>query len=170
VAVLGRDPAVLEDLVARCVRAKASIVAADERDTGARLILNYGHTLGHALERLDAFAGRSHGEAISAGMLFAARLSETQGIARPGLLARHARLLASLGLEPEGGLPDAEEVLSAMQLDKKYAGGMRFVLLEDVGRPRVVEDVPADAIRSTLADMGAHAGGRGAGRDGGGRS
>ena len=170
VAVLGRDPAVLEDLVARCVRAKASIVAADERDAGARLILNYGHTLGHALERLDAFAGRSHGEAISAGMLFAARLSETQGIARPGLLARHERLLASLGLEPEGGLPDAEEVLSAMQLDKKYAGGMRFVLLEDVGRPRVVEDVPADAIRSTLADMGAHAGGRGTGRDEGGRS
>jgi 3-dehydroquinate synthase len=154
-AVLERDPVVLEDLVARCVRAKASVVAADERDTGARLVLNYGHTLGHALERLDAFAGRSHGEAISVGMLFAARLSEAMGLAPTGLSARHARLLASLGLEPQGALPDAEDILVAMRMDKKYAGGLRFVLLEEVGRPQVVEDVPVDALRATLAAMGA---------------
>ena len=68
----------------RCVRAKAAVVAADERDTGRRLVLNYGHTLGHALERLDAFAGRTHGEAISAGMVFAARLAEALGRADAG--------------------------------------------------------------------------------------
>lgn len=158
-AIAERDPAVLEDLVARCVRAKASVVASDERDTGARLILNYGHTLGHALERIDAFEGRSHGEAISAGMLFAARLAEALELAPSTLLARHRRLLGSLGLEPEGALPDAERILAAMRMDKKYSGGVRFVLLEDVGRPRVVEDVPEDVVRVTLAGMGAGPGG-----------
>lgn len=150
--VLARDPVALEDLVARCVRAKAGIVGEDERDTGRRLILNYGHTLGHALERLDAFAGRSHGEAISVGMVFAARLAEAQGLAPGGLAARHVRLLASLGLETDGGLPPADEILSAMRMDKKYRGGVRFVLLEDVGRPVVVDSVPEERLRSMLAE------------------
>ena len=66
-------------LVARCARAKALTVAEDERDAGARLVLNYGHTLGHALERLEAFGGRSHGEAIAVGMVFAARLAQARG-------------------------------------------------------------------------------------------
>jgi 3-dehydroquinate synthase len=154
-AVLGREPIVLEDLVARCVRAKASVVAADERDEGARLMLNYGHTLGHALERLDAFAGRSHGEAISVGMVFAARFSESIGLAASGLVARTSRLLVSLGLEPEGALPSAAEILAAMRMDKKYSGGIRFVLLEDVGRPKVVEDVGEDQVRAVLKEMGA---------------
>ena len=89
--VLARDPAALEALVARCVRGKARTVAEDERDTGARLILNYGHTLGHALERLDAFAGRTHGEAIAVGMVFAARLAERRGIAPAGPDGAHDR-------------------------------------------------------------------------------
>jgi 3-dehydroquinate synthase len=156
-AVLSRDPAVLEDLVARCVRAKASVVASDERDTGLRLILNYGHTLGHALERLDAFAGRTHGEAIAVGMRFAARLSEACGSASSGLVARHVRLLVSLGLDLEGALPAADEILASMQLDKKFSGGIRFVLLEDVGRPIVVDDVPEGLVRATLLEMGAGA-------------
>ncbi len=161
--VLERRPEVLEDLVARCVRAKAGVVARDERDTGVRLVLNYGHTLGHALERLEAFRGRSHGEAIAIGMRFAARLAERLGLAPEGLQARHVRLLASLGLETGGPLPPVEEVLSAMHLDKKYAGGIRFVLLEDVGRPRVVEDVPEALVREVLVELGAPApvGGRG---------
>ena len=151
--LLRREPAALEPLVARCVRAKAVVVGADERDEAGRLVLNYGHTLGHALERLDAFAGRSHGEAIAAGMVFAARLSEATGGAPRGLVARHARLLASLGLEPETALPPADDVLAAMRMDKKYRGGVRFVLLEDVGRPFVKDDVPEDVVRTTLQAM-----------------
>jgi len=151
--VLAREPAALEALVARCVRAKASIVERDERDTGARLVLNYGHTLGHALERLDAFTGRSHGEAISIGMTFAARLGAALGRGPAELVARTARLLSSLGLEPDGALPSPEDVLHAMRLDKKYRAGFRFVLLEDVGRPVVVDDVPEDAVRSSLESM-----------------
>jgi len=153
--VLARDPAVLEDVVARCVRAKAATVATDERDAGVRLLLNYGHTLGHALERLDAFSGRTHGEAIAVGMMFAARLAEATDLARAGLVARHSRLLASLGLEPEGSLPDADAILDAMRMDKKFSAGIRFVLLEDVGRPRIVPDVPEDIVRTTLEALGA---------------
>ncbi len=154
-AVLAREADVLEDLVARCVRAKASVVAEDERDTGGRLVLNYGHTLGHALERLDAFQGRSHGEAIAIGMVFAARLAVASGLASPDLVARHVRLLTSLGLEPDVALPDVEAISRAMRMDKKYAAGPRFVLLEDVGRPRVVEDVPAELVASVLVGSGA---------------
>ncbi len=154
-AVMAREPAAVEDVVARCVSAKARVVAADERDTGQRLILNYGHTLGHALERLDAFAGRSHGEAVAAGMLFAARLAESLRWAQPGLAARTARLLKPLGLQPDGQLPAVDQILGAMRMDKKYRGGVRFVLLEDVGRPRVVEGVPVEAVRDVLVEMGA---------------
>ncbi len=153
--VLERRPGTLEPLVARCAAAKAVAVVADERDTGERLILNYGHTLGHALERAEAYGGRSHGEAVAVGMVFAARLAESTGVAPDGLAARHIRLLASLGLETGGPLPAVAEVLAAMRLDKKYHGGIRFVLLDDIGRPRVVEGVPEDQIRSVLEEMGA---------------
>jgi 3-dehydroquinate synthase len=155
--VLARDPEALEAVVARCVAAKARTVAADERDFGARLVLNYGHTLGHALERLDAFAGRTHGEAIAIGMVFAARLAEARGLAPQGLGARTVRLLTSLGLETDGALPPADDVLAAFRMDKKYRGGVRFVLLRDVGQPVVVDDVPDDEIRAALREMGATA-------------
>jgi 3-dehydroquinate synthase len=154
-AVLARDPLVMEDVVARCVRAKARVVAADERDRGARLVLNYGHTMGHALERLEEFAGRSHGEAVAVGMTFAARLAEAIGTARPGLSARHARTLSPLGLEPDGRLPASDRILEAMRMDKKYRGGIRFVLLEDVGRAVVVDEVPEDVLVTVLKEMGA---------------
>jgi 3-dehydroquinate synthase len=153
--VLRREPATLEPLVARCVAAKARAVADDERDAGARLILNYGHTLGHALERLDAFAGRTHGEAIAIGMVFAARVAEQRELCRPGLAARSARLLAGLGLETDGSLPPVADVLSAIKMDKKFHGGVRLVLLEDVGRPVLIDDVPDDEVRRVLETMGA---------------
>ena len=153
--VLARDPQALEDLVARCVRVKAAAVAADERDTGARLILNYGHTLGHALERLEGFAGRSHGEAIAIGMVFAARLAELRGLASPGLAGRTVRLLSSLGLETDGSIPPAGDIVAAFRSDKKYVGGVRFVLLRDVGDAVVVEDVPEPQVREVLKEMGA---------------
>jgi 3-dehydroquinate synthase len=110
---------------------------------------------GHALERLDAFAGRSHGEAVAVGMVFAARLAEARGMAPAGLGARTGRLLASFGLETDGSLPSLDDIVSAFRLDKKYRGGVRFVLLEDVGRPVVVDDVADDELRGVLHDMGA---------------
>ncbi len=156
-SLLRREPAAVEAVVSRCVRAKAAVVALDERDTGGRLVLNYGHTLGHALERLDAFAGRTHGEAISVGMVFAARLSESLGRAPSGLAARHVRLLASLGLETDGPLPRVDETLDAIRLDKKYRSGVRFVVLEDVGRPVIEDAVPQELLRTALEQAGSSA-------------
>lgn len=153
--ILRREPAALERLVARCVAAKARTVAGDERDRGDRLILNYGHTLGHALERLDSFAGRSHGEAIAIGMVFAARLADARGSGDAGIAGRTTRLLSSLGLETDGALPPVSDVLESIRLDKKWRGGARFVLLDDVFRPLVVDDVAEGEIRGVLEDMGA---------------
>jgi 3-dehydroquinate synthase len=153
--VLARDVAALEELVARCVRAKAATVAQDERDTGVRLVLNYGHTLGHALERLDAFAGRTHGEAIAIGMVFSARLAEHRGLAERGLASRTIRLLASLGLATAGPLPSIDDIVGSFRMDKKYRGGVRFVLLRKVDDPMIVDDVPEAEVRQVLAEMGA---------------
>lgn len=153
-AVVARDAVVMEDVIARCVAAKARIVAEDERDTNTRMVLNYGHTLGHALERLDAFQGRTHGEAIALGMVFAAALSEARGLVH-GLSARTERLLRSLGLGSAEPLPPSHEVLHCLRLDKKYRRGVRFVLLEDVGRPVVVDDVSDEEVGSVLREMGA---------------
>jgi 3-dehydroquinate synthase len=153
--ILAREPSALEAMVVRCVEAKARTVSGDERETGARLILNYGHTLGHALERLDAFEGRTHGEAVAVGMMFAARLAERRGLAEPGLAARTGRLLSSLGLDTDGALPPAADIVSSFRLDKKYHGGVRFVLLRDVGDPVVVDDVPTSQMLEVLDQMGA---------------
>jgi 3-dehydroquinate synthase len=117
------------------------VVAADERESGRRAVLNYGHTLGHALERLAGYRGLRHGEAVALGMVFAARVAEAIGLARPGLVAGHAELLRAAGL-PVGGVElDPDEVLEAMALDKKHGGGgggLRLVLLRAPGTPELV--------------------------------
>ena len=88
-------------------------------------------------------------------MVFAARLAQERGIADAGLATRTVRLLRSLGLDADGPLPPADDILGAFRLDKKYHGGVRFVLLEEVGRPVVVDDVPLQELRRLLEEMGA---------------
>jgi len=141
------DPEALAPLVEAAVRVKVAVVAADEREAAAgpaaegamsRLILNYGHTLGHALERLAGYRGLRHGEAVALGMVFAARVAEAVGLAAPGLAAGHVELLRAVGL-PVGGVQlDPEAVLAAMATDKKHHQGPRLVLLRDVGAPAIV--------------------------------
>jgi 3-dehydroquinate synthase len=155
-AVAG-DPDALAPLVEAAVRVKAAVVGADEREADRRAVLNYGHTLGHALERLAGYQGLRHGEAVALGMVFAARVAEATGLAGPGLAAGHVELLAGLGL-PVGGVDlDPDAVLDAMATDKKVLGGLRLVLLRAVGQPAVVaapdRSVLAAAIRS-LAEAG----------------
>jgi 3-dehydroquinate synthetase len=127
-----------------------------------RLLLNYGHTLGHALERLAGYRGLRHGEAVALGMVFAARVAETVGVAGPGLAAGHVELLAALGL-PVGGVDlDPDRVLAAMATDKKYRGGLRLVLLRRPGQPVVVpapdRPVMVAAIRSLAGGVPGTAG------------
>jgi len=156
------DPEALAPLVEAAVRVKAAVVGADEREAAAvegpvsRLILNYGHTLGHALERLAGYRGLRHGEAVALGMVFAARVAEAVGLAAPGLAAGHVELLRAVGL-PVGGVQlDPDAVLAAMATDKKHHQGPRLVLLRDIGAPAIVpapeRGVLVAAIRS-LAEV-----------------
>lgn len=134
-AVTGKQPAALERLVRRSVEIKATVVAADERETGRRAILNFGHTVAHAVEATVKFAVL-HGEAVAIGMAYEARLAERLGIAAAGTADRIGRLLERYKLPLE--LPEsatADDLLAAMQLDKKArAGTVRFALPEAVGR------------------------------------
>jgi 3-dehydroquinate synthetase len=157
------DPETLAPLVEAAVRVKAAVVGADEREAAAaaapkasRLILNYGHTLGHALERLAGYRGLRHGEAVALGMVFAARVAEAAGLAAPGLAGGHVELLRAVGLPVGGVRLDPDAVLAAMATDKKHHQGLRLVLLREVGSPAIVpapdRAVLVAAIRSLAED------------------
>lgn len=154
--ILGRGH-ILESLIARCAKTKAGVVASDERETGLRAILNYGHTLGHAIESLSV-TGRSrgprlhHGEAVAIGMVYAAAVSERLGLADAGLIAEHRRVLEAVGLPTTIEGLGWSEVRERMTMDKKYAGGVRFVLLEEPGRP-VLRSVPERVLRRAYEDV-----------------
>ncbi len=152
-----KDPEALQALILHSIRAKAAVVAEDEREAGPRAALNYGHTIGHGLEAAAGY-DLPHGEAISAGMLAAARLSYE--ILGTDLLKTHEDLLRAAGLPLKVPALDVEPILKAMSRDKKRRASdqdytYRFVLLEDVGRPRL--NVPvgiAEARRAIGAVLG----------------
>ncbi len=133
-AVLARDADVLERVVSRSVEIKADVVAADEREAGRRATLNFGHTVGHAIEATSKFAVL-HGEAVAIGMAYEARLAEALAIAERGTGERIRGALERYGLPLE--LPDpaaVPELLAAMQVDKKArAGTLRFALPRAIG-------------------------------------
>lgn len=138
----------LQTLVLHSVRFKARVVAEDELEGGRRAILNYGHTVGHGLEAAAGYA-LPHGEAVSAGMLAAARLARARFAV--DLLQTHEDLLGSAGLPLRVQAPDTEAVLAAMARDKKRrAGELRFVLLEGVGNPVWGVPVGEDEVRRAI--------------------
>jgi 3-dehydroquinate synthase len=147
------DPAstLLAELIAKGIAVKAAAVEADLRETGAgggigREALNYGHTLGHALERVHGF-GLRHGEAISIGMVFVAEVAHRSGRIDDGLLARHRAILGLLGL-PTTNDTDFDELLAAMRLDKKTRGTqLRFVVLDGLARPTIFAGPDEDLLR-----------------------
>jgi 3-dehydroquinate synthase len=155
--LLARDPAVLTDIVAQCVALKARVVEQDEFDKkGIRNVLNFGHTIGHALE-LSAEYALTHGEAIAIGMIAATRLAVRLGVCPRAFLDRFQPLLERAGLPisfaDQPGLFD--RILCAMQMDKKFREGKNvFVLPTAVGSWRQMEDVDwalvHDAVRSVL--------------------
>jgi 3-dehydroquinate synthase len=152
------DPVALAPLVEGAVRVKAAAVGADEHEEGGdgavgRLMLNYGHTLGHALERLAGYQGIRHGEAVALGMVFAARVAEAVGLARPGLADGHVELLAALGLPVGGVRLDPDQVLAAMATDKKHRQGLRLVLLRRPGEPAVVAAPDRQVLVAAIASL-----------------
>jgi 3-dehydroquinate synthase len=129
----------LRELVERAVRVKALVVAGDLTEQGGREILNYGHTLGHAIERVERYRWR-HGDAISVGMVFAAELAQAAGRLGAADVERHRRILTSLGLPTRYAGDRWPELLAAMQVDKKARGAtLRFVVLDAVGAPGLLE-------------------------------
>jgi 3-dehydroquinate synthase len=147
------DEPVLERVVSRSVEIKAEVVARDEYDLkGLRASLNYGHTIGHAIESVSDFRV-GHGEAVAIGMMAAARLSREMGILGRGELARLEGLLEKAGLPTRNPGLDVEGLVSAMQHDKKVSGGkVCFVLPRALGRVFISDDVNLSLVRQVLAD------------------
>ena len=130
---------VLAELVERSVRVKADVVSGDLREAGSREQLNYGHTLGHAVERVEGYR-RRHGEAVSIGLVFAAELAALAGRLSADVVVRHRDLLFALGLPTSYDRAAWPVLLDAMRIDKKSRGStLRFVVLDAVGRPGLLE-------------------------------
>ena len=152
--LLARDPETLAEAVRRSCAHKANVVEKDETEQGARALLNFGHSFGHALEAEAGFGTLLHGEAVAIGMLLAARLSSELGRAPLIDTARLAALLERLGLPvaiPDGLAPDS--LLARMRLDKKNVSGqLRLVLWRGIGRAYLAKDVDAQRVLELLGD------------------
>ncbi len=141
------------ELVERAVRIKAEVVTGDMREAGRREILNYGHTLGHAIEREEAYRIR-HGEAVSIGMVFVAELAALAGRLDRATVDRHRRVLSSVGL-PTTYLPGAWPTLrESMSVDKKSRGAaLRFVVLDGLAKPSILADPAEDLLARAYAEV-----------------
>jgi 3-dehydroquinate synthase len=134
-------------VLARACAIKAEVVARDEREAGLRMILNFGHTLGHAVERLHRYRGILHGEAVAMGMVYAARRSEQLGHAPAGTSARLAALLRRFDLPTELPPHPRRAYLEALRVDKKSRNArIRYIVLRRIGRVSTVELTPAQIL------------------------
>jgi len=134
-AIMAREPAALTSMIKRSIDNKAAVVAEDERESGVRALLNFGHSFAHALETLTHYHRYLHGEAVAIGMMVASKLSESRGLCETGFSDRLGKLLQSFDLPlniPE--TLDADDILETMKLDKKViAGSARLILVRSAG-------------------------------------
>jgi len=143
------------DRIVRALDVKIDIVEQDPLESGRRAVLNLGHTVGHALETLSGYELR-HGEAVSIGLIAAARLASKQGLAAPSLVETIERILRRCGLSTACPPHRVEEIETAMRRDKKRAAGaLRWVLPRAVGDVTVTDKVPPELVREVLSEMGA---------------
>ncbi|MEE8204548.1 MAG: 3-dehydroquinate synthase, partial [Dehalococcoidales bacterium] len=146
-----QDDTIVEEVVFRSAKIKAGVVAQDETDLGLRNILNYGHTIGHAIETVSGLKV-AHGEAIAVGMLAAASISNELGILEAGELARLRSVLEAAGLPVEMPALDRGKIIQAMKHDKKVvAGRIRFVLPKEIGKVFVTDEVSLSLVERVLA-------------------
>ena len=153
--ILSVDSQSIEQIVARSCKDKATIVEKDEKEQNLRVILNYGHTIGHGIETVTNYSVYRHGEAISIGMAVASKIAVNMGIMRDEIADRQNRLLAKCGLPITFPDLDVDTVLDAIHLDKKTNenGRPRFVLPKDIGEAIIVENVTDDQIRNAIMEM-----------------
>ncbi|MDA1076142.1 MAG: 3-dehydroquinate synthase [Proteobacteria bacterium] len=155
--LLRKDAATLTHAIRRSVEIKAEVVASDERETGRRAILNYGHTFGHALETATGYTKLLHGEAVAIGMAAASSLSTTVTGLKPEAAARVVKLLADLGLPTRipAGL-QVQELIDLMRMDKKVIdGGLRLIVADEIGTVQVTAAVQERDVADVLARCGA---------------
>ncbi|NIM02944.1 3-dehydroquinate synthase [bacterium] len=149
------DMQVLERVVARCCQLKAGVVKKDEREKGLRAILNFGHTLGHALEALTDYKKYKHGEAVAIGMVGACRIAEKMNMFKKEARDRVEHLIEKAGLPARIGAElSVDSIVQVLSLDKKVrAGRVRFVLPERMGKVVVRNDVPEDIVRDVVTGL-----------------
>jgi 3-dehydroquinate synthase len=153
--LFARDSMSLVPVIAESCRIKAEIVSEDERESGPRRALNFGHTAGHALEAVTKYRRFRHGEAVAYGMLVAAELGVKRGTFAASDRDALATLIAQMGPLPPTGDLSAAELMQAMGRDKKVvAGKLHFVLPTGIGSTRVVTDVTSEEISEALAAIG----------------
>jgi 3-dehydroquinate synthase len=150
-----RDPELLTAVIAACCAEKATIVQQDEREeSGLRMVLNYGHTVGHALEALSGYGRWLHGEAVAVGIAAAAELATRLGLADARTGARQVALLRAVGLPTRFDAPAPRTVVEALRRDKKARDGqVPFVLLKALGRAEVRSDVSPAAVLEVLESI-----------------
>lgn len=149
--VVKRDRASLDYLIPRSAEIKAYVVSRDERESGLRETLNFGHTFGHALESITKYRRYQHGEAVAWGMVAAAILGHEIGINHADDVSRIVSLVRRMGTLPPWPRASATALIDAMRSDKKtHAGKLRFVLSPRVGKARTYEDVPCEAVERAL--------------------
>jgi 3-dehydroquinate synthase len=154
-AIFARDPATMAGVIAESCRIKADVVAADEKESGVRRILNFGHTVGHAIEAVTKYRRYRHGEAVAYGMLVIADLAVARGALADRDRKALADLIASLGpLPPIADIPIAP-IMQAMQHDKKMiAGRLHVVLPTTIGATTIVDDVTEKEMKKALERVG----------------
>jgi 3-dehydroquinate synthase len=135
------------ELIERAIQVKADVVAGDLREAGQREMLNYGHTLGHAIERFEGYRFR-HGDAVAIGMVYAATLGRLAGKLDEAAVREHRDVLASVGLPTAYQRGAWAELRGTMGVDKKARGSrLRFVVLDGIGNPVILDD-PAEELLS----------------------
>jgi 3-dehydroquinate synthase len=153
--IFARDPGALIPAIVESCRIKADVVTEDERESGRRRILNFGHTIGHALEAVTRYRRFRHGEAIAYGMLAAADLAAARGALAAVERQALAQLITKLGPLPPIGDLAIDDVLAAVRRDKKVVHGrLHFVIAIQIGATMTIDDVSEDELRQVLAGMG----------------
>ncbi|MDQ7841128.1 MAG: bifunctional shikimate kinase/3-dehydroquinate synthase [bacterium] len=151
--LLDADSRRLPELVARCLRIKALFVEEDEQGVGRRMLLNYGHTFGHAIESSTGFHRYTHGEAVAIGMTLAARVAVAMGLAPASLEARQTTLLRALGLPIDFSGVAPARLVEALWRDKKRQGArLRFILPVEIGQGEVRGDVPIELVECVITE------------------
>ncbi|MBN1470981.1 MAG: 3-dehydroquinate synthase [Syntrophaceae bacterium] len=153
-ALRTKDPKFLLSVVENCCQIKKSVVEIDEKDHGLRRILNFGHTLGHALEAMSKFS-ITHGEGVAMGMVAAARISEKKGYLKSNETKRIETLIGKAGLPVK--IPkslDTEKIIAKLKMDKKRKGGIiNFVLLKKIGMPFIDGKIDHNLIAAVIEEM-----------------